>query len=56
MRTPADLRQQAQDCRHLASEADECTAGHLIMLAEEYEAQANQLENPAPPTAEKPGS
>lgn len=52
METPKQLRERAKDCRSLATEADNRTASNLIMLAEEYEAQADRLESePATPEA-----
>ena len=57
MPTPGELRELARKCRDLAPEADERTSGHLLMLAADYEAEAERLQGEAkPPLAQDPGS
>jgi len=44
MRDADHLRKQAKQCRQLAGGADERTAANLLMLADDYEAEADRLE------------
>lgn len=50
MDPPETLREKAEKCRRLAKGADDRTRDSLLMLAESYEAEAEQQEppNPAP--------
>lgn len=55
MPTPDELRELARKCRDLAPEADERTSENLLMLAADYEAEAERLQGEAkPPPAEEP--
>lgn len=49
MRDPAQLREEARNCRQLAAEADERSAATLLMLAADYEAEAERLESDPKP-------
>lgn len=49
MTDPAHFREQAKQCRELATHADEGTAANLLMLAAEQEAEAARLESEARP-------
>jgi len=46
---PGDLRRKAEECRQLAGEADEGTAANLLMLADDYEAEATRLQSDSNP-------
>lgn len=55
MTDAAHLREQAQQCRALATDADDGTAANLLMLAAEFEAEAERVEGaPKPRPAGKP--
>lgn len=54
MRTAEQLRELAGECRRLAAEADERTAANLIMLAEEYEAEAERQGREPPASRPEP--
>ena len=49
MRDLAYYREKAARFRELAAECDVTTASAMIMLAEEYEAEARQLDPTQPP-------
>jgi len=40
----SELRRKAAECRQLAVAADEGTAANLLMLADDFEAEAARLE------------
>jgi len=44
MSSPAELRRKAAECRQLAPGAQDNTAANLLMLAEDYEAEADRVE------------
>jgi hypothetical protein len=50
------LRAKAAECRELAANALDSVAGHLLMLAAEYEAEAEKLEDPGPRPDPRPES
>ncbi len=55
MTDAAHLREQAQQCRALAADADDGTAANLRMLAAEFEAEAERVEGaPRPSPAGTP--
>ena len=49
MSDAASLRAKAAKCRQLAESADERTAATLALLADDYEAEARELEPEARP-------
>ena len=44
MADPSELRTKAAECRQLATHADAGTTANLLMLADDYEAEADRLE------------
>jgi hypothetical protein len=55
MRNAADCRAQAQKLRALAAEVgDPKMVANLLMIAEEYEAEAGRLEEEPPPEPPMP--
>jgi hypothetical protein len=52
MRSPRELREKAAECRSLATHADEGTTANLLMLADDFEAEADRLEAEGRPAAE----
>ena len=44
-----ELEAKARMCRRLAKSADERTSANLLMLAVDFEAQADKLAPPGPP-------
>jgi hypothetical protein len=56
MADSATFRALADRCRNLATDADERTAANLLMLAQDYEDEALQVEAkinpPTPPVAD----
>lgn len=54
MPTPAEFRELAQKCRDLAPTADERTSESLLMLAADYEAEAERLQAESRPRPAEP--
>lgn len=54
MTDPAHFRDQAKQCRKLATDADDGTAANLLMLAAEFEAEAERVEGEPGGTGPKP--
>lgn len=44
MSGPAEFRRKAAECRERATDAHEITAAQLMMLATDYEAEADKLD------------